>query len=192
VQRLKHWLRFNWLYLGKPPWDTGISPPELLEFLEGRPPGHAIDLGCGTGTNVMTLAKAGWMATGVEFVPKAVALARRKLAKAGILAEVRAGDVSRLEVVQGCYDLALDIGCYHGLPDASRAAYRRNLEVILKPGGSFLIYAHLRDQATGGPGITQQDEDALCARLNRLWRRESQDRWGRTAVWMLFMHGEAG
>ena len=36
--------------LGDVPWDTGVSPPELLDFLDRHPPGRALDLGCGTGT----------------------------------------------------------------------------------------------------------------------------------------------
>ena len=47
-------LTFSLWYYFNPPWDSGISPPELLDFLEGRSSGHAIDLGCGTGTNVIT------------------------------------------------------------------------------------------------------------------------------------------
>jgi hypothetical protein len=51
----------------------------------------------------------------VDFALQAVAQARRRLVRKGIPGEVRVGDVSRLETVQGSYDLVLDIGCYHGL-----------------------------------------------------------------------------
>ena len=61
---------FNLLYLfTRPPWDTGVSPPELYDFIENHEPGRAIDIGCGTGTNVITLAQAGWQVTGVDFAP---------------------------------------------------------------------------------------------------------------------------
>lgn len=189
LNRLVHWLRFNLMYLGKPPWDTGISPPELVEFIQQHPPGRAIDLGCGTGTNLLALGRAGWLVTGVDFAVKAVAAARDKLSREGIPGEVRAGDVSRLAVVQGEYDLVLDIGCFHALETGSRAAYRRNLETILKPGGFFLLYAHwLAEDSPSIFGLTQADFDAFCAHLNLLSRQDSLDRRGRSAVWLLFQN----
>ena len=61
----RRWL-FNLWYFQRPPWDSGISPPELMEFIRSSQPGRALDLGCGTGTNIITLAKNGWQVTGVE------------------------------------------------------------------------------------------------------------------------------
>ena len=49
-------LSFLLWYFRDPPWDTNISPPELLDFINRHPPGRVLDLGCGTGTNVITLA----------------------------------------------------------------------------------------------------------------------------------------
>ncbi len=188
MNRLVRWLRFNLMYFGRPPWDTGISPPELIEFIHSHAPGRVIDLGCGTGTNLLTLGKAGWQVTGVDFAVRAVTRAREKLASAGIAGEVRAGDVTKLETVQGTYDLVLDIGCYHSLSEAGRQAYRENLGRILAPEGYFLIYAHLEVPVeTAGPvGITQADVDAFQAQLTLENRQDSQDRWGRSATWLGF------
>jgi methylase of polypeptide subunit release factors len=51
-------LFFSLMYrTGRPPWDTGIAPPELVEAVEGPhalPPGRALDLGCGTGPTAST------------------------------------------------------------------------------------------------------------------------------------------
>ena len=66
-----------------PPWDTGISPPELINYLESHTPGLALDLGCGTGTNVITMAEYGWQVTGVDFVRRAISKARDKAIHAG-------------------------------------------------------------------------------------------------------------
>jgi SAM-dependent methyltransferase len=187
IQRIARWLRYNAMYLGKPPWDTGETPPEVNEFIRQHPPGRAIDLGCGTGTNLLTLGQAGWLVTGVDFAIQAVAKARRKLEEAGIPGEVRSGDVSRYETVRGAYDLALDIGCYHGLSTSMRGSYRANLCRILKPGGWYLLYAHWKQAGDKGTiGITQSDFEAISKLLTLETREDSLDRRGHSAVWMLF------
>jgi SAM-dependent methyltransferase len=184
-QRLTGWLLYNWMYLGRPPWDTGVTPPELEEFIANHPPGQAVDLGCGTGTNLLALARAGWLVTGVDFALQAVAQARRRLEEDGIPGEVRVGDVSRLESVQGAYDLVLDIGCYHGLAQSSRPAYRRNLEIILKSGGHYLLYAHLLGEGDERRvGVSEAELAALCRPFQLEARRDSLDRWERAAVWV--------
>ena len=41
---IKNWLFYNLRYIRRPPWDSGITPPELQAFLKGLSPGRAIDL----------------------------------------------------------------------------------------------------------------------------------------------------
>jgi SAM-dependent methyltransferase len=110
--------------LGFKPWDTGVSPPELVEVVEGPealPPGRALDIGCGTGTNSVYMARHGWEVTGVDLVGRAIAMARRKAAAAGISPTFIQGDVTRLDEldVGAGYGLLLDIGCFHGIPGGS-------------------------------------------------------------------------
>ena len=123
LQRLLYRLR----YLSRPPWDTGIPAPELLRALAELPPGRALDLGCGTGTNVRCLAEHGWQATGIDFVPRAIRQARRKLG--GLSATLLVADVTCLAELPlpGPYDLALDMGCFHGLAPAARTHYTAGL-----------------------------------------------------------------
>ena len=97
------------------PWDTGVSPPELTEFIRSHAPGRALDLGCGTGTNVITLAQHGWWVTGVDFAWRAIRVARRKARRSGVEVELQVADVTRGDAVSGPYDLVLDLGCFHNL-----------------------------------------------------------------------------
>jgi SAM-dependent methyltransferase len=136
-------LSFNLWYFGRPPWDSGISPPELLDFLGDHAPGRAIDLGCGTGTNVITLAQHGWQVTGIDFASRAIQIARRKIQRANIRAEVRVGDVTKLRDVLGPFDLGLDMGCFHGVED--KVAYLNGLARLLATGGHWLMYGRLKD-----------------------------------------------
>ena len=70
-------ISFLFWYFSRPPWDSGLTPPELFAFLNDHPAGRAIDLGCGTGTNIITLARLGWQVTGLDFIPKAIEQARK-------------------------------------------------------------------------------------------------------------------
>jgi SAM-dependent methyltransferase len=158
IRKLSSRLFFRLLYLKRPVWDSGITPPELTAFLESHPPGRAMDLGCGTGTNLLTMRQYGWQVTGIDFVPKAIRQARRKAQTAGLDVTLIAGDVSDPDLYQGHYDLILDIGCYHVLSPGQRERYHRNLADHLAPGGTFLLYGFTSaDQSR----ISSQDVNAF-------------------------------
>ena len=126
-------------------WDTGITPPELMALLEGPnalEPGRALDLGCGTGTNAITLAQHGWFVTGVDFSSLAISSARRKADWVSGVSFVE-GDVTRLGElgVDGPFDLVVDIGCFHSVAPNRREAYAREVARVTRPGGVFLVFA---------------------------------------------------
>ncbi len=200
-------LSFHLWYYFHPPWDKGISPPELLEYLAQHPPGRAIDLGCGSGTNVITLARHGWQVTGIDFAPRAIAIARRKVRQAGLQAELHIADVTRLDDrIRGPFDLALDIGCFHGILD--RPAYLRQLQRLLRPGGHWLLYAFFRASAPENfsgldrlfalmqsrmpLGLNENDLMHIHeSGLHLLWRKDGHDRRGRPSAWFLFQKSES-
>lgn len=164
-------------YLGRPPWDTGVSPPELVRYLETANPSRALDLGCGTGTNLLTLADYGWEPVGVDLAWLSVWRARLKLKMAGVQAEVMQGDVAANPAIKikWNFHLVLDIGCYHSLGHTERADYRVNLQRWLVPGGTFLMYAHLRKEAEDHHGIDVHDLDALGAFLQLQWGKDNDE-----------------
>ena len=178
---------FNLLYLfSEPPWDTGVSPPELLQFIENHPPGNAIDIGCGTGTNVITLAQAGWQITGVDFAPHAIKMAKRKASRAGIQAELMVRNATDLNGISGPFDLALDMGCFHGLRD-KKADYLSELERILAPGGHWLMYGFFNPAADSSiPGLAEADLELIPASMKLIWRQDGFDKNERTSAWFLY------
>jgi ubiquinone/menaquinone biosynthesis C-methylase UbiE len=187
-------LRFTLMYFRRPPWDSGITPPELIEFMATHPPGRAIDLGCGTGTNVVSLAQNGWRVTGVDFIPKAIKTAKQKTKLAGVSADLRMGDVTNLRDIKGPFDLVLDIGCFHGVD--GKSAYLNELDRILAPGGHWLMYGFFKPdpQLSGGfdfaqhkPGLAAPDLDLIAARgLTLLARKDGFDKRDRPSAWFLF------
>lgn len=200
-------LVFDLWYLFRPPWDTGVPPPELVEVVEGSsrreplPPGRALDLGCGTGTNVIYLAQHGWQAVGVDYSPRAIRMARRKARAAGAAGvDLRVADVTDLRDLDGPFDLALDMGCFHSLEAVGRSKYAANLARLLRPGGHFpgagagrggeedpgalyLLYA-FRAGGGGPRGVSEAEVRACFAAAFRLV--EVAPGRGRPSAWYTF------
>ncbi len=133
---------------GVTPWDTGVTPPEVVAFIAAcATPGRALDLGCGTGTNALYLARLGWQVVGIDLSELAIEAARAKLA-ATSLTEVTflRGDVTDLAAlgVEGPFDFVLDIGCYHGIPVGRRKAYVRGVAERTRPEATLLLFAFKR------------------------------------------------
>ena len=178
-------LFFRLFYLGTPPWDSGITPPELEEFIQTNPPGRAIDLGCGTGTNAITLAHHGWQVRGVDFVRKAIREGKRKAQLAEVEVDLHVGDVTDPKFFQGKYDLVLDIGCYHALSQEQRRVYRDNLRTHLAPSGTYLLYSFTGEEGDTNR-FTPQDLTAFEHSFELLRREDDFDGSGPTSAWFWF------
>lgn len=193
-------LFYSIYYLRRPPWDTGISPPELLEFIAGHAPGRALDLGCGTGTNAITLARSGWQTVGVDFVAKAVRRARRKAKAAGVQVDFYTADVTRLpgeilkpDPASGAqprrFDLVLDIGCFHSLDAPGKQRYLDQLPRLLAPGGTFMLYGFVHPEEARAIGVNPSDLRAIESRLDCIHRQDGIDRGRAASAWMTFTLG---
>ncbi len=127
--------------LGRPRWDTGQAPPELVELAGGRPAGRTLDLGCGTGTSCVHLANHGWAVVGIDFSGTAIEAARRRAVAAAADVLFLRGDVTRLSEagIQGSFDLVTDVGCFHALSKASQLDYARGVASLTAPGAELLI-----------------------------------------------------
>jgi len=181
---------FNLWYYREPPWDTGISPPELIQFIQSHPPGFALDLGCGTGTNVITLAQHGWQTTGVDFAWKAVRTAHLKAQRADLRVDLRVDDVTRLRNLTGPFDLILDIGCFHSLNQEGRKRYTQNIDRLLASSGTYLLYVFFKDDpAKKGPGVLEADLQPLFKMMKLVQRSDGTERGRRPSSWLTLSKG---
>lgn len=169
---------------GFKPWDSGVPPPELVAVVEGPDPvspGRALDLGCGTGTNSIYLAQHGWDTTGVDFVPRAIGMAKRKAAAAGASPKLMVGDVTRLgELGIGTgFRLLLDLGCFHSIPDERRDAYVQGVTSVAESGATFMLFCFVRPEGRGsrvGPRGVADGE--VTQRLGAGWELVSETKDG--------------
>ena len=164
---------------GEIPWDSGITPPEIVELLEALPAGRALDLGCGTGTVIRDLLRQGWRADGLDFVQKAIDIAGAKLAAFPADAyRLFRHDVTRLDHLpdlRSDYDLIIDIGCGHTINADAIEDYARAIACRLAPGGLFMLYAsHRRPESTVG-WDPRAVATAFAPHLDLLWEQRSYD-----------------
>ncbi len=179
----------------KTPWDTGITPPEIVALIEsGKAPiGRALDLGCGTGTNAIYLAQHGFTVTGIDVSRRAIALAKRKARSAQLPDRVRLerGDVTLMRrwVVGQSIDFACDIGCFHNLKAEARRRYVSGLASVLKPGAIYMLYAFEPQADRSGVAL-----DEIAALFDPAYRldgmRRGSDRGGRGSAWYTLIKRE--
>ncbi len=181
--KLSRSMVFNLSYIFHPRWDTGIPAPELVRFLQERVPGNAIDIGCGTATNLLYLAQHQWTVTGLDYAPLAIRKARNKLK--GYPATLLVADVARLRLLDlpGPYDLALDMGCFHSLSDKDRKAYVLGLEKWVTRNGVYMVYAFQPASPAKG-GISKADMIGYFAEQFILQNYEQGQ--GRPSAWYYF------
>ncbi|HEX5307749.1 MAG TPA: class I SAM-dependent methyltransferase [Solirubrobacteraceae bacterium] len=98
----------------------------------GLPPGARIlDAGCGSGRNMVELARHGSV-TGVELSPTSVRLARER-----DCGEVLEGSVLDMPFDDGSFDLTVSLDVVEHLQDDVSAL--RELRRVTKPGGALLV-----------------------------------------------------
>jgi len=180
--------KFQWRYWRRhTPWDTGVTPPEVMEFIARTPPGKALDLGCGTGTNAITLARHGWRVTGVDFIPKAVLAARAEATRTGFSIDFLVASVTDLPTLSGPFDYVLDIGCLHTLKAEDRKRYAVNLSRWMGPHAWYMLYAWLtRPSEGGGAGISAEEVESLLGEDLSKVRVEIGEESGKPSAWYWF------
>ena len=186
---------------GRVPWDEAMPPPEVVALAAAMPPGRALDVGCGYGRAVIYLAGRGWSAVGVDFVPQAIAEARRRAAAAGVgeRATFYVASATDLGFLMPPFDLVIDVGCMHSFTEEMLAAYRDEIVRLLRPGGRYLLFAHLRqadepEREDGPRGIAESTIHELLRasfRLERVERGVTQveDRPPWNSAWFWFRRG---
>lgn len=99
---------------------------------------RAVDLGCGSGILSAELARVCGEVVGVDISPQALAAARAHVERTG-LTNVRflEGDMTRLELADGCCDVAVLSQTLHHLPDPT--AGLKVAARLLKPGGRLIL-----------------------------------------------------
>ena len=132
------------------PWDSGVVDVHLAGVLarHGIEPGKALEIGCGTGTNILWLAKHGFKMTGLDIAQKAIAKAEAKVAAAGVKCRLFVGDFLVDEVPGAPYRFVYDRGVFHVFGTrGKRSRFASRVAQLLGPRGIW----HSIIGSTDGP-----------------------------------------
>jgi SAM-dependent methyltransferase len=135
---------------GETPWDSGEPDSHLARVVEahGICPGKALEIGCGTGTNSIWLAKQGFSMTGVDQSELAVAKAKSKSAEAGVEGRFVVLDFLAEPAPDPPFEFVYDRGCFHVFPTADeRSRFASRIGDLLEPDGIW----HSLIGSTDGP-----------------------------------------
>lgn len=131
---------WNSVYEGSPPWDIGAPQPEFVRLAEaGKLQSNVLDVGCGTGEQVILAAMHGAEAMGVDIAPLAIERARAKAEERGISATFQVADVLQLAQLGRQFDVITDSGVFHVFDDEQRPVYVKSLRSALRPGGMYYM-----------------------------------------------------
>jgi SAM-dependent methyltransferase len=98
---------------------------------------RVLEIGCGTGADLLQFAKHGAIAVGIDVTAKHVEMARERV---GVLAEVHQGDMRQLPFQDESFDYVYSHGVLHHSDEPQRVI--RELFRILRPGGRFNVHVY--------------------------------------------------
>ena len=180
------------LSTGAPPTQTPTTPPEdprerwnkvfekeipylrttpsklLIEAMQGRKPGTALDLGMGQGRNAIYLAEQGWDVTGVDISDVAVEQAKKNAAARGVKMQGVVADLDTFEFGTDRWDLITSF-YMHGWHQNSKTDVPTRIYNALRPGGLLVMEAFRRP--VNGSGFRTDELAKAFGRL-RILRNE--------------------
>ncbi len=126
---------------GIPPWDTNTPDDHLVQLIGTKtiPPGKALEVGCGTGTNSIWLAQQGFTVLGVDIAQVAIDLANQKKNDDSLSCEFAVLDFIHDDSLPQSFDFVFDRGCFHSFDEENdRILFAKNVSKVLNTDGIWL------------------------------------------------------
>lgn len=173
-QHERYWWRDKERYSPVPdayPWS--LLTQQTLRLIERQPPGRALDLGAGEGSDSIRLALIGYQVDAVEISEVGAGKIRRFAQNAGAQVSVTVADIGEFSS-PGPYDIVICNGVLHYVEDKQAVVIR--MQQATAAGGLNVIsmwstYTPVPDCHDKVP-VSCDDEDGLVTKLYQSWRKE--------------------
>lgn len=107
-----------------------------MKMFPPKPGMKVLEVGCGTGLNLMLYRQAGCSVYGIDASPSMLGVARTRL---GEDADLQLGDASSMAYEENFFDLVIAMFLLHDMPGEMRPAVMREMIRVTKPEGRVLI-----------------------------------------------------
>jgi SAM-dependent methyltransferase len=157
---------------GDTPWDLHSTTHALDRVLHEWqiPAGRVLEMGCGTGTSAIHLARLGFEVTAFDLVPQAIDQARTKATHAGVAIDFRAADFRALSNLQAPFPFLFDCGFYHCVRRGVLPELLAFLESVTQPGSLWLtLTGNANDPHPPDKGPPRVHASVLCTELEPLF-----------------------
>lgn len=144
---------------GDIPWDAERYDFNLSEIVTKRPirPCRALEVGCGTGSNVLWLCRQDFSVTALDVSELAIQRARENFFKAGLNCKFFVLDFLKQKICGAPFSFVFDRGCFHSFDSAiERSKYAKTVRSYLKKDGLWLTLVGSIDEPVRNPGPPQR------------------------------------
>lgn len=161
---------FDDLYTGIPLWDVGRAQEEFVALADrGQIVPPVLDVGCGTGENILEMAERGFEAAGIDAAPRAIGKAIDKARERGLDVRFLVADALALATLGRRFRTVIDSGLFHVFDDEERAVFAASVADVLEPGGRYHLLC-FSEHVPGEWGPRRVTQDEIRRTFDRGWR----------------------
>lgn len=127
----------------------------LLQVLKRESIGRVLDIGCGVGRHLILLSSVGYDTYGLDLSEQAIKCCRETLKSKRLSADVKIGDMHKLDYPDGYFDFVLAWNVIYHTSKAGIVDTLSEIRRITRPGG--LVYLTLNN--TRNESCTRKQKD---------------------------------
>jgi len=161
---------FDELYTGIPPWDVGRPQQEFVALADrGEIVSPVLDVGCGTGENILEMAARGYEAAGIDAAPRAIGKAMDRARERGLDVKFLVTDALALATLGRRFRTVIDSGLFHVFDDDERGIFAASVADVLEPGGRYHLLC-FSEHVPGEWGPRRVSQEEIRRTFDRGWR----------------------